>query len=104
MASSSSTSNFPMENDWEYLHGRIDPGQEENFDLVDSVPVEQTESSKLQERNELGEAVEPLVTVSMPPSAADVGEGMSWRTFSRDLFSSTSEVSLCPSNADEANL
>ncbi len=39
MASSISPGHIQMENDWEYRHGRIDPGPDESIDLVESVPA-----------------------------------------------------------------
>jgi len=42
-----------MENDHTYRHGRVDPGVEENFDLVESVPYEKPQDEDLQQRNDL---------------------------------------------------
>jgi hypothetical protein len=42
-----------MDNDWEYIHGRVDPGQDENINLVASVPVTGLEKADLEQRNNL---------------------------------------------------
>jgi hypothetical protein len=52
MASSTSGLDIPMDNDWEYLHGGIDPGQDESVALVESVAVAGPEKADLQ-RNDL---------------------------------------------------
>lgn len=41
MGSAASTAHYPMENTWEYVHGRIDPGVEGNLSLLESLPKEQ---------------------------------------------------------------
>ncbi|KAE8449488.1 hypothetical protein EG329_008096 [Mollisiaceae sp. DMI_Dod_QoI] len=51
MASSSADDQYPMDNDYEYLHGRVDPGIEENINLVESVPVQMPEREELEQRN-----------------------------------------------------
>jgi len=51
--SPSSPTSYPMENDHTYRHGRVDPGVEENFDLVESVPYEKPQDEDLQQRNDL---------------------------------------------------
>ncbi|PMD12000.1 hypothetical protein NA56DRAFT_58259 [Hyaloscypha hepaticicola] len=53
MASSTSSLDPPMENDWEYRHGRVDPGQDENLNLLESVPVTGPEEGELEQRNNL---------------------------------------------------
>jgi len=53
MASSSSEVPFPMDNDWEYLHGGINPGIEENYPLVESIPAKDPEKEVLREKNNL---------------------------------------------------
>lgn len=40
MTSPSSGMSFPMENDWEYRHGRVDPGRDENIRLLEPVHIE----------------------------------------------------------------
>ncbi|KAH7327204.1 F-box domain-containing protein [Rhexocercosporidium sp. MPI-PUGE-AT-0058] len=52
-ASTPPPTSYPMENDYNYQHGRINPGVEENFDLVESIPVEKPQDEKLQQRNDL---------------------------------------------------
>jgi len=42
-----------MDNDWEYLHGRVDPGQDENLNLLESVEVEVPGDADLEQRNTL---------------------------------------------------
>jgi hypothetical protein len=49
----SSGSAFVMDNDWEYLHGRLNPGQEESIFLVESVDVKEAEREDLHRRNDL---------------------------------------------------
>lgn len=58
MASSGSGLDIPMDNDWEYLHGGIDPGQDENIKLVESVPVTGPEEAELEQRNNLSLSTE----------------------------------------------
>ncbi len=53
MASSSAETDYPMENDWEYLHGRINPGIEENLHLVESLDVKDPDTEILKHRNNL---------------------------------------------------
>ncbi|KAK0113607.1 hypothetical protein ONS96_014462 [Cadophora gregata f. sp. sojae] len=66
-ASSSSQTSYPMENDHTYLHGRINPGVEENFDLVESVPFERPQEEELQQRNDLkGVPEDEVVSMSRP--------------------------------------
>ncbi|KAL5327680.1 hypothetical protein ACEPPN_005381 [Leptodophora sp. 'Broadleaf-Isolate-01'] len=52
-SSAASQTSYPMENDYNYQHGRINPGVEENFDLIESIPVEKTQDEELQQRNDL---------------------------------------------------
>jgi hypothetical protein len=40
-----------MDNDYQWLHGRVDAGIEENFNLVESVPVKIPAREELQQRN-----------------------------------------------------
>lgn len=40
-----------MENDYQWLHGRVDAGVEENFNLVESVPVKIPAREELEQRN-----------------------------------------------------
>jgi hypothetical protein len=47
-----------MDNDWEYLHGRVDPGQDESLNLVESVVVEVPETADLEQRNTLSSPIE----------------------------------------------
>ncbi|KAL2061344.1 hypothetical protein VTL71DRAFT_7617 [Oculimacula yallundae] len=44
---------YPMENSYNYLHGRINPGLEENFDLIESIEIEKQLDRELQQRNDL---------------------------------------------------
>ncbi|CZS97600.1 uncharacterized protein RAG0_06592 [Rhynchosporium agropyri] len=60
MASSTPTpsptpqTSYPMENSYNYQHGGINPGVEENFDLVQSIPAGRTlQDQGLRERNHL---------------------------------------------------
>jgi hypothetical protein len=62
-----------MENDWEYLHGGVDPGQDENLNLVESVAVTGREEADLEHRNNLSSSKEngesskaPQCLVGMP--------------------------------------
>jgi hypothetical protein len=50
---SSSGSAIVMDNDWEYLHGRLNPGQDESVFLVESVDVKEAEREDLHRRNDL---------------------------------------------------
>jgi hypothetical protein len=50
---SSSGSAILMDNDWEYLHGRLNPGQEESIFLVESVDVKEAGREDLHRRNDL---------------------------------------------------
>ncbi len=77
MASPSTETDYPLENDWEYLHGRINPGVEENFDLVESIPRPQVEA--LRHRNNLMELTDErklATTVTMSEAHTDVHLGM----------------------------
>jgi hypothetical protein len=47
-----------MDNDWEYLHGGVDPGQDENLTLVESVAVTGREEVDLEQRNNLSSSKE----------------------------------------------
>lgn len=40
-----------MDNDYEWLHGRVDAGIDENLNLVEAVPVQMPETEELQQRN-----------------------------------------------------
>lgn len=40
--STSSTVDYPMENDWEYVHGRVDPGVDESIHLVEGIAAEES--------------------------------------------------------------
>ncbi|KAF8852822.1 hypothetical protein BDZ45DRAFT_749210 [Acephala macrosclerotiorum] len=57
MASSSSSSGpssgdqYPMDNDYEWLHGRVDAGIDENLNLVEALLVPMPETEELQQRN-----------------------------------------------------
>ncbi|KUJ18728.1 uncharacterized protein LY89DRAFT_503558 [Mollisia scopiformis] len=54
MASASSSSSedpYPMDNDYEWLHGRVDAGIEDSINLVESVPVQMPAIEELQQRN-----------------------------------------------------
>lgn len=50
---SSSGLPIPMDNNWEYLHGRVNPGADESLFLVESVDVKEAEREDLHRRNEL---------------------------------------------------
>jgi len=53
MASSTSGLDISMDNDWEYLHGGVDPGQDESIALVEAVLVTGLEKVDLEQRNNL---------------------------------------------------
>ena len=76
--SPSSPTSYPMENDHTYRHGRVDPGVEENFDLVESVPYEKPQDDDLQQRNDLKgvSEVEAVVCVTQKPPITQPG---TWR-------------------------
>jgi hypothetical protein len=79
MASSTSALDPPMDNDWEYLHGRVDPGQDENLNLVESVPVRGPENADLEQRNNLSASKEHGESSKAPQGLL----GMSHLTHSR---------------------
>lgn len=54
-----------MDNDYQWLHGRVDAGVEENFNLVESVPVKIPAREELQQRN--------LINVSREGTPFDSG-------------------------------
>jgi hypothetical protein len=79
MASSPSGIDIPMDKDWEYLHGRVDPGQDENISLVASVAVTRPEKADLEQRNNLsawnkksgcGKALHAHVPPGMPTDSS----------------------------------
>jgi hypothetical protein len=40
---------FPMDNNWEYMHGRVDPGVDESIHLVEGITVEQPKGKARQQ-------------------------------------------------------
>ncbi len=76
MASSTSGINIPMDNDWEYLHGRVDPGQDENISLVASVAVTEPDRADLEQRNNLSASDEKngsgkTLQINIPPCTSN---------------------------------
>jgi hypothetical protein len=68
MASSTSGLDPPMENNWEYLHGGVDPGQDESLKLVESVTVTRPEEADLEQRNNLSCSKEKGESSKVPQS------------------------------------
>jgi hypothetical protein len=55
-----------MENDWEYRHGRVDPGQDENLNLLESVSVMGPEEGELEQRNNLSHSKDKSESSNVP--------------------------------------
>jgi hypothetical protein len=64
----SSGSAIVMDNDWEYLHGRLNPGQEESIFLVESVDVKEAEREDLHRRNDLLTSDDPGMKMFLLPN------------------------------------
>ncbi len=63
-----------MDNDWEYLHGGVDPGQDENIRLVASVAVTGPEKADLEQRNNLSATNEKSEVGKTPPTHLPPGK------------------------------
>lgn len=61
-----------MDNDWEYLHGGVDPGQDENLNLVQSVAVTGPEEADLEQRNNLSSSKENGESSKASQSLVDI--------------------------------
>lgn len=90
-----------MENDYSYQHGRINPGVEENFDLVESITVEKQQDEQLRQRNDrMGLSDDELVCmrlsdagiVSMTQFRTDAQAGMWILYFSYEWGCSTVNI------------
>ena len=55
-----------MENDWEYLHGRVNPGTDESLLLVETLDVKELEREDLQRRNDLLRSEEHTGPIDKP--------------------------------------
>jgi len=56
----SSLANYPMENNYQYVHGRVDPGFEESIHLVESIeggkPSQENHHGFLPSHDEVGQS------------------------------------------------
>ncbi len=66
MASSTLGLDPPMDNDWEYRHGRVAPGQDENLNLLESVSVTEPEEGELEQRNNLSHSKDKGESSNVP--------------------------------------
>jgi hypothetical protein len=88
MAASSSTPSAaaaldpPMDNDWEFLHGRLDAAVDANLEIIESVPVEDVESYH-QKRNQLEEGWSDIGEDSTSPASVS---GMYWSPFNAHMI------------------
>jgi hypothetical protein len=73
MSSSTSGLEIPLDNDWEYLHGRVDPGQDESLSLVESVAVPVPEITDLEQRNNLSSSKEKDESCKVPQPRSLLG-------------------------------
>lgn len=67
-SSSGDRDQYPMDNDYQWLHGRVDAGNDENVHLVESVPVQLPAKEELQQRNLINVSREgtPFTEPSVP--------------------------------------
>jgi hypothetical protein len=83
-----------MENDWEYRHGRVDPGQDENLNLLESVSVTGPEEGELEQRNNLSHSKDKSESSNVPQRGLlGMSSDSSFRISENILVSASIEIS-----------